>query len=162
MEDVLSKARNLSFLADFLKRMDLSVPEVADLMGTSRQRLYHWFRKDDARVSVLCALAESCGCRLSFDLVRKRTDTNPNVVRRKTTGQRIDFVWEALQDSQMTIQALADSLQISASAVKHWKKVDDCMYSTLLKIADTTGLELKTSFKYSRRGRPVKNLFEYE
>lgn len=64
------KENRLHFLAEFIKKENLMLYELADSVGLSGSFFNYTFKNDDILISVLYKLAQTYGCDISWNLTR--------------------------------------------------------------------------------------------
>ena len=144
----------LRFLVDFLKASGLATGQVAELMGITRQSVYHWLAKDDMKLSTVYSLFERAGYRIDFSYESEDRVDDANVVVSMQVlppvgGARLFFLKRLLQEMNISNEELAVRLGVGRATVYHWFKADDCMVSSLHSIAATTGRRLQITIRYA-------------
>ena len=139
---------HLRFLVDFMREASLTTGGVAEVMGLTRQAVYHWLAKDDMKMSQVLRLFELCGYSISFALEKESPPSalpvtvTMNVIRPLPPG-RLSFLRDALELNSITKDRLAAELNLGRATVYNWFKVDDCLISYIYRVASVTGLRLK-------------------
>ena len=64
---------HLKFLTDFMEETGLTIANIAELVGLSRQAVYYWFKKDEVRLSLIYKLFEAYNYNIEFDFIRDRS-----------------------------------------------------------------------------------------
>ena len=138
---------HLNFLVDFLVAAGISTGHAAELMGLTRQAVYHWLAKDDMKISQVCRLFEVCGYSIEFGLEKESAGTSApvsvtmNLAKAEEKG-RLDFLKNALSCHGISKYRLAESLHIGSATLYNWFKVDDCLISYIYRIAEIEGFRL--------------------
>ena len=130
----------LKFLVDFMKAAGVTTGQVAELMGVSRQAVYHWFVKDDMKMSQVYRLFELCGYRIVFGLdkevARGRFPVNVTMNVKNPAGpQRLAFLKSAMDCHNVSKESLAVSIGVGKATLYNWFKTDDCFLSYIYAIA---------------------------
>lgn len=60
-EQQISSVKRLKFFTDFLALEDLSLDDVANIIGMTRPSISHWIAVDDARLDLIQDIIEACG-----------------------------------------------------------------------------------------------------
>ena len=137
----------LRFLVDFMKAAGVATNQVAELMGVSRQAVYHWFVKDDMKMSQIFHLFELCGYRIVFGLEKEATQNNLPVtvtmsVKNPAGPQRLAFLKYALDRHNISKESLAAKLNVGKATLYSWFKTDDCFLSYIYAIAQAESMHL--------------------
>ena len=143
----MNKARNLRFLVDFMKAAGVSTNQAAELMGVSRQAVWHWFAKDDMKLSQIYRFFELCGYRITFDLDKETPQNSlPVVVTMSVVNpaglQRLGFLKAALDKHDITKESLAEKINVGKATLYNWFKSDDCFISYVYAIAVAEDMKL--------------------
>ena len=143
----MNKARNLRFLVDFMKAAGVSTNQAAELMGVSRQAVWHWFAKDDMKLSQIYRLFELCGYRITFELDKETPQNSlPVVVTMSVVNpaglQRLGFLKAALDKHDITKESLAEKINVGKATLYNWFKSDDCFISYVYAIAVAEDMKL--------------------
>lgn len=143
----MNKARNLRFLVDFMKAAGVSTNQAAELMGVSRQAVWHWFAKDDMKLSQIYRLFELCGYRITFELDKETPQNSlPVVVTMSVMNpaglQRLGFLKTALDKHDITKESLAEKINVGKATLYNWFKSDDCFISYVYAIAMAEDMKL--------------------
>lgn len=142
---------HLKFLVDFMDATGHTTVTLAEMMGLTRQTVYHWLAKDDMKLSSVCRVFEVCGYRIRFDYedaapAAPAADGIPAVVKMSIADplpqRRLAFLKSALHRSGISAVSLAAGLGVSRSTVSRWFATDDCMVSALFRISSLAGLQL--------------------
>jgi len=144
---------NLRFLVRFFEETNMSISQAADVLGSTRQSVYFWLVKDDARFSVVNDLIEKCGYSLSFELIKKRVEDSliSIEVPHKKDEKRLSFFSDALKKYGITKEDLSSKLDIGLTAVYYWFRVDDCFISYIFKTAQLYDLNVKIHIRPKNR-----------
>ena len=142
----------LKFLADFMKAAGLTINYVAELMGLSRQAVWHWFAKDDMKMSQIYRLFELCGYRILFVLDKEVPGNGLPVkvtmsVINPDGPQRLSFLKTALDRHDISRENLAGKLNVGKATLYNWFKADDCFLSYIYAIAVAEGMSLSISIE---------------
>lgn len=142
----------LKFLADFMKAAGLTTNYVAELMGLSRQAVWHWFAKDDMKMSQIYRLFELCGYRILFGLDKEVPGNGLPVkvtmsVINPDGPQRLSFLKTALDRHDISRESLAGKLNVGKATLYNWFKADDCFLSYIYAIAVAEGMSLSISIE---------------
>lgn len=137
----------LRFLVDFMKAAGIATGQAAELMGVSRQAVWHWFAKDDMKVSQICRFFDLCGYRISFDLEKEAAVSDlPVTVTMSVVNpegpQRLAFLKAALDRHDISRESLAAKLNVGKATVYNWFKSDDCFLSYIYDIAVAEDMKL--------------------
>lgn len=140
----------LKFLVDFMEASGIGVMQVASLMGLTRQSVYHWFVRDDMKISQVYDLFRKCGYSIRFSLERDERQEGLDVVvdmrlADMPDDRRLSFLRSAMNRYGISRDALAEALSVGKSTVAHWFAVDECFISYIYKIAACAGLRLAIS-----------------
>ena len=78
MENICKSAscliqETIKFLTDFMEETGLTIANIAELVGLSRQAVYYWFKKDEVRLSLIYKLFEAYNYNIEFDFIRDRS-----------------------------------------------------------------------------------------
>lgn len=138
---------HLKFLVDFLTAAGIPTGRAAELMGVTRQAVYHWLAKDDMKVSQIIRLFDVCGYSIEFGLGKDAPEPASPVsvtmnLARSEDKCRLDFLKNALVAHGVSKYRLAESLNIGAATIYNWFKVDDCLISYIYRIAESEGFRL--------------------
>ena len=112
---------HLRFLLDFMREASLTTGGVAEVMGLTRQAVYHWLAKDDMKMSQVMRLFELCGYSISFALEKESPPSvlpvtvTMNVIRPLPPG-RLSFLRDALELNSITKDRLAAELNLGRAA----------------------------------------------
>lgn len=137
----------LRFLVDFMKASGVTTMRVAELMGLSRQAVWHWYVKDDMKLSQVYRLFELCGYRIIFELEGGQSPNelpvtvSMSVVSPEGT-QRLAFLKSALDRYNVSKESLAAKLNVGKATLYNWLKSDDCFLSYIYAIAVAEGWRL--------------------
>ena len=137
----------LRFLVDFMKAAGVSTGQAAELMGVSRQAVWHWFTKDDMKVSQVYRLFELCGYVINFELEKEAVESGLPVsvsmsVANPDGVSRLAFLKSALDRHNVSRDSLAAKLNVGKATVYNWFKTDDCFISYVYDIAVAEGMRL--------------------
>ena len=137
----------LRFLVDFMKAAGVSTGQAAELMGVSRQAVWHWFAKDDMKVSQVYRLFELCGYVIHFELEKEAVESGLPVsvsmsVANPDGVSRLAFLKSALDRHNVSRDSLAAKLNVGKATVYNWFKADDCFISYVYDIAVAEGMRL--------------------
>lgn len=144
---------HLGFLYDFMRLSDISTTRMAELMGITRQSVYHWFAKDDMKVSLLQRVFEVCGCRLTLSMVPLDpvlADSHLVVnmsLPHKGEQRRLAFLKAVFDRSGLSRDELAGRLGVGRSTVSRWLTADDCTIAQLYHIARTLSQKLTVTIE---------------
>ena len=146
----------LRFLYDFMRLSGVTIAKVAELTGLTRQSVYHWFDRDDMKISQLHRVLELCGCRLTFSLDRELPQEKSFVVVNMSLPEadppkRLGFLKMAMDRYDISRDRLADLLGVGCSTVSRWLASDDCFISYIFESAELLGLKLTISIEPLRR-----------
>lgn len=143
---------NLKFLDDFMKRMSISIQDIAKVMNISRQAVYYWFVHDDATLSKMQDLFDILGYDLVFSLTRDQEEDKQTNVQIKMAmqeepifGPRLDFLTKAIRIYKIRKTEVSAKMKISATTIYYWQTHDDCLISNLFEFARVAGLTLNIS-----------------
>lgn len=131
-----------------MRRNSITQSDAAVRLGMSRQTVVHWFTIDDTKLSNACALVEAFGCRLvvSYEVslpgLDYRDKSTPNYPP-EYDRQRLSFLRRAIDDADISVQTLADLLQVGRTTLFDTLRTDDIMISRLFDIARVTGWTLR-------------------
>ncbi len=142
----------LKFLDDFMKRMSISIQDIAKAMNISRQAVYYWFVHDDATLSKMQNLFDVLGYDLVFSLTREQAEYKQDNVQIKMAmqeepifGPRLDFLTKAIRIYKIRKTEVSAKMKISATTIYYWQTHDDCLISNLFEFARVAGLTLNIS-----------------
>ena len=143
---------HLQFLYDFMRLSGVTTSKAAELMGLTRQSVWHWFDRDDMKLSQLHKFFELCGYELTFSLSREVPREKSFVVVNMSVtspdmGKRLGFLKMALERYDISRDRLADLLGVGRSTVARWMTADDCFISNICKSAELLGLKLTIDIK---------------
>ena len=160
------KPVNLKFLDDFMKRMSISILDIAKVMNISRQGVYYWFIHDDASLSKMQELFDALGYDFVVSLTRDKSEDNQANVQMKLAmeqepifGPRLDFLTKAIKTYKIKKAEVSRKMKISATTIYYWQTHDDCLLSNLFEFAKVTGLIMNISI--TPKGQ-VEDVVEFE
>ena len=131
-----------------MRRHSIIQSDAAERLGIARQTVVHWFTVDDTKLINACALVEAFGCRLvvSYEVslpgLDYRDESTPNYPA-EYDRQRLGFLRRAIDDADISVQSLADLLQVGRTTLFDTLRTDDIMISRLFDIARVTGWTLR-------------------
>ena len=137
----------LRFLVDFMKAAGVTTGRAAELMGLTRQAVYHWFVKDDMKMSQVYKLFELCGYRIVFEMEGESlqnelpVSVSMSVICPEGT-QRLAFLKTAFDRYNVSKESLAEKLNVGKATLYNWLKSDDCFLSYVYAIAVAEGWRL--------------------
>ena len=139
----------LQFVHAFIGQTGKTLEQIADEAGITRQTIYHWFNKDDAKISSIINFIEKCGYKITFSLKPASNEVGDALVtiNRKevpeTTGtQRLSFLNDAFNIYNISRKDTAALLGIGYTALYYWFKNDDVFMSYIYKMAEANNLKL--------------------
>lgn len=139
----------LQFVHAFIGQTGKTLEQIADEAGITRQTIYHWFNKDDAKISSIINFIEKCGYKITFSLKpadNKVGDALVTINRKEvpeTTGtKRLSFLNDAFNIYNISKKDTAKELGIGYTALYYWFKSDDVFISYVYKMAESSGLKL--------------------
>ena len=137
----------LQFLYDFMRLSGITILKVAELTGLTRQSVYHWFDRDDMKLSQLHRVLELCGCRLTLSLDMEIPQEKSFVVVNMSlpnpdSSRRLGFLKMAMDRYDISRDRLAGLLGVGTSTVSRWLTSDDCFISYIFSSAELLGLKL--------------------
>lgn len=139
----------LQFVHAFIRQTGKTLEQIAEEAGITRQTIYHWFNKDDAKISSIINFIEKCGYKVSFSLKPATNNVGDALVtiNRKeapeTSGtQRLSFLNDAFNVYNISRKNTAEMLGIGYTALYYWFKNDDVFMSYIYKMAEANGLKL--------------------
>lgn len=137
------------FVHAFIGQTGKTLEQIADEAGITRQTIYHWFNKDEAKISSIINFIERCGYKISFCLKPTNNEVGDALVtiNRKeapeTTGtKKLSFLNEAFNIYNISRKDTAALLGISYTALYYWFKNDDVFISYIYKMAEANDLKL--------------------
>lgn len=144
------KVVHLGFLIDFMNAAGLSTTSLAERLGLSRQAVWHWFSRDDMKLSQIYRLFETCGYRIEFSLVKDSPQNGLPVcvtmaVNPPQAKARLDFLRIALDRYVPSKEALAQKIGVGKATLYNWFKADDCFLSYVYAVA--VAEEMRLSIK---------------
>ena len=156
------KPKNLKFLLDFMDKMGLSMKDVGEIMGMSRQGVYYWFMKDDVKISNLYDLFDKLGYNLEFSYVRKVDNdelyfSESVIYNRPEDRARLGFLNTAMKEFGFSKGDISKKLQVGINTVYFWFKKDECFYAHLCDLAKVMNLKLKVQITPITPIAPVKD-----
>lgn len=138
---------HLKFLTDFMEETGLTIANIAELVGLSRQAVYYWFKKDEVRLSLIYKLFEAYNYNIEFDFIRDRsTEGEPakvemEVERQKMPGgKRLEFLASALKRYNIARDDVQPKMNVGTTTIYYWLSHDDVFISYMYKFAEVTGL----------------------
>lgn len=142
----------LKFLTDFMDEMNLTTTSAAKVVGISRQSIYYWLTKDDAKISSINKFFEAFGYEIIFDLEKKRkastADITIEIKREISKGEKnLTFLDEGLKRYKVNRAELLKKLQLSATTLCYWMNSDDIFISYVYKIAEASDLTVKVMIR---------------
>lgn len=140
----------LKFLTDFMDEVGLSTTTAAKKVGLSRQSVYYWLTKDDAKISSIYKFFDACGYNIYFDLEKARTVGTADVsieVKRERGEKNLSFLDDGLNRYKVNRTELLKELQLSATTLCYWMNADDIFISYIYKIAEKCGLTVKITIR---------------
>lgn len=142
----------LKFLTDFMDEMNLTTTTAAKTVGISRQSIYYWLTKDDAKISSIYRFFEAFGYDIIFDYEKKRRTATADIsieIRRETSrGEKnLTFLDEGLKRYKVNRAELLKKLQLSATTLCYWLNSDDIFISYIYKIAEASDLMVKVTIR---------------
>ena len=146
------KPENLKFLLDFMDKTGLSMKEVGESVGLSRQAVYYWFVKDDVKISNIYALFDKLGYCIDFRYERKKAKKDSSVTEtviysRPEDRVRLGFINTAMKEFDFSKGDIAEKLELGITTVYFWFKQDDCFFSHVCSIAKVLDLKLKIEIR---------------
>jgi DNA-binding transcriptional regulator YiaG len=146
---------NLKFLDRFIRTMNWTKPQFAEMIGMTKANVYHWFKVDDIQLTTLNNAFEKIGYEVVFsmDMPVRKGDEIINIqlddkdIPQNVTKKNLDFLRRALYDNNIDQHALARKLQIDVETIDYWFRHDKCYVSYFFKIAKFTGMKLKIDIK---------------
>lgn len=144
-----SKVSNLKFLVDFMDEMGLTTTSVAEKVGLSRQSVFYWLDKDEAKLSAVDNVFKAFGYKLTFDFEKIRTEGTASItmnVRKEeevSDGRLLSFLDNALNRYRIDRASVCEAIGIGKTTIYYWLTHDDIFVSYIFKIADAAGLKVK-------------------
>ena len=141
--------KNLAFLQEFLGVNGISVAQAAEKLGYTRHAILKWFRNDDAYLSKVEQLVETCGYKLvlSLDKPESNSPVRVSIENAGSENRRLAFLDRALISAGLSKTAASRLIGMSESSVGYWLRTDDCEISHLVDLAKAAGLILNINFK---------------
>lgn len=150
-------AKNLLFLLEFMKKMDLSVADISSMVKLTYSAVVRWFLVDDTNLSKVITIAEKVGCdfQISYivpDVPIEKTRLVIDKALWKLGAQhivdhRLSFLQLAMHQAGITNQQLAQKLNISRNSFQRWISMDDISFSRIYQIADVMGWTVNIEFR---------------
>ena len=146
---------NLKFLDRFIKTMNWSKPQFAEMIGMTKANVYHWFKVDDIQLTTLNNAFDKIGYQVVFsmEMPRKKGEEIISIeldekdVKQEKSRKNLDFLRRALYDNDIDQNALAKKLKIDVETIDYWFRHDKCYISYFFSIAKYTGMKLKIDIK---------------
>ena len=146
---------NLKFLDRFIKTMNWSKPQFAEMIGMTKANVYHWFKVDDIQLTTLNNAFDKIGYQVVFsmEMPRKKGEEIISIeldekdVKQEKPRKNLDFLRRALYDNDIDQNALAKKLKIDVETIDYWFRHDKCYISYFFSIAKYTGMKLKIDIK---------------
>lgn len=143
-----NNVNNLKFLVDFMDELGLTTTTVASKVGLSRQSVFYWLEKDEAKLSSIDKVFKAFGYRLSFEYEKIRAEGIASVtmnVRKDSScdGRLLSFMDNALNRYHIDRTSLSEALGIGKTTIYYWLTRDDIFVSYIFKVADAAGLRVK-------------------
>lgn len=140
--------KRLQFLISLMETKGISKPELAAIMGKSRQNIFTYFKRDDMKLSFAQEIAKRLGYNLSFSLESENPAKNNMIVEiEKLVGneslKRLAFLRLAMSQYGIERKAIAEQLGLNYVGVSRWFMVDDIALSYIFEIAELYGLNVK-------------------
>lgn len=139
----------LQFVNSFLSQIGMTSTEAADKAGFARNTIYHWFKLDNAKLSSVEKLIESCGYKISFSLKPATNEVGDALMtlvkKEKATEEgdkKLSFLDEAMDRYGISRKDTAEKLGIGYTAMYYWFKSDDIFISYIYKIAEMHNLKV--------------------
>lgn len=145
------KVSNLRFLVDFMDEMGLTTTAVAEKVGLSRQSVFYWLDKDEAKLSAIDNVFKAFGYKLTFDFEKIRPEGTASItmnVRKEedlSDDRLLSFLDNALNRYRIDRASVSEALGIGKTTIYYWLTHDDIFVSYIFKIADAAGLKVKIS-----------------
>ena len=146
---------NLKFLDRFIKTMNWTKPQFAEMIGMTKANVYHWFKVDDIQLTTLNNVFEKIGYQVEFsmDMPKSSDEEIINIeldekdIVADAPKRSLDFLRRALYDNDIDQHALAKKLKIDVETIDYWFRHDKCYISYFFLIAKYTGMKLKIDIK---------------
>ena len=146
---------NLKFLDRFIKTMNWTKPQFAEMIGMTKANVYHWFKVDDIQLTTLNNAFDKIGYQVVFsmEMPRKKGEEIISIeldekdVKQEKPRKNLDFLRKALYDNDIDQNALAKKLKIDVETIDYWFRHDKCYISYFFSIAKYTGMKLKIDIK---------------
>ena len=145
----------LKFFTDFLAMEDLTLDEVANIIGMTRPAISHWLSSDDARLDQIQQVVEARGYELEIFLTRdgaeadgrKRISIDDFITLDKAAyrPKRLSFLTLALKRYNLTKTELAESCGLTYSSARHWFMSDTITMSRLFQICEVANFSIRIS-----------------
>ena len=139
----------LQFVNAFISQTGMSYGEAAQKAGITRQTIYHWFSKDDAKLSSVINFIDKCGYTVRFSLKRESNMIGDALVTINsrdnfdTIGDKnLSFLDEALTRYGIQRKDAAAKIGLGYTALFYWFKHDDVFISYIYRIAEQNSLKL--------------------
>lgn len=115
-----------------MEETGLTIANIAELVGLSRQAVYYWFKKDEVRLSLIYKLFEVYNYNIEFDFIRDRsTEGEPakvemEVERQKLPGgKRLEFLASALKRYNIARDDVQPKMNVGTTTIYYWLSHDD-------------------------------------
>lgn len=148
--------KNLRFLFDFMRKLNLSTQDIADAVGLNRPAIVRWFYVDDTQVGRIHQIADYYDLEVTFAFEVPKDEENPVDLKIELPAgfagadieenKKLTFIRKAMDESNMTIPNLAEKIGLTANPLRAWFNNDDTSISNVVKIARSTGWRLKVDF----------------
>lgn len=136
----------LRFFADFMDELNVPMSAIADAAKLSRQTIYYWLKKDDAKLSSLLTVFDAFNYDLIIDLAKDRPQGAADVdiyVRKDRGGKRLGFLKDTLKRYHISQKQLMADMGLSHATMTVWFKADDIFMSYIYRIAEQCGFSVK-------------------
>lgn len=148
--------KNLRFLFDFMRRLNLSTQDIAEAVGLNRPAIVRWFYVDDTQVGRIHQIADHYGLEVTFAFEVPRDEENPVDLKIELPAgfdgadegenKKLTFIRKAMDEAGMSIPNLAEKIGLTANPLRAWFVNDDTSISNVVSIAKNTGWRLIVEF----------------
>ena len=139
----------LQFVGSFIKQSGMTLEQAAAKAGITRQTVFYWFKKDDAKIKSVVNFINGCGYNIEFALQPISNEVGDALVTinaksvQPADGSRIlSFLDEAIDRYGIMRKEAAAKLGLTYTSLYYWFLHDDIFISYIYKIAEAYGLKL--------------------
>ena len=156
--------RNLKFLEEFMRQMEVSTGDVAKALGLTRNAVTRWFIYDNTSVVNAEKVAAVYGYELVISYAGKRarkpkientTLVIENLAAKKMKEidltRRLAFIRVAMAAYGKSVEDVAAALQVRRDAVMKIFQIDDTSFFNIYRIAEEFGWRVNVTFREKKK-----------